>query len=525
MKNITKISLIIFALITKVLCFQLVARPGMIEKLYDTRVTNQLILAERDKDINMIIDIFDDSALFVIPDALPIYGKEAIVSIYQHIWRKGELTTIDYKNDSIEFSDNKIIEKGFYHFMEKNKESKLPYEVVFKKIGDRYKILEIIFGNAIEDSKLPKLLKPTGEYIVGRSVFFYEKEDTDINRILSFEIWYPANHEIKKKAYYQSKEVCTASAEFLGWPLFSNSYFALMFSNSFFNVPAFPDKHFPVVIYNHGYSGFSSVYQTVFEELASHGYIVVSIAHENESAILIKEDMTVIKTDRENKFFKSHSIELNGQEINSLQNVILNSNNTQENTKAYKSLIKISPIHNKSTRLWAQDTRAVIKKLKIINNKSKNLRRIFDFTRVGVMGHSVGGATAGQLAVSPETIKAGINLDGFQFGDLINQKIKVPFMFVSSNARGNSYLRFSTFINKSGKDCFHAIIKGFSHDSFSDLSIFKTEGESVIKLQRELITTFFNIYLKAGNKSNLKNLEQKFKKLSIKLNRGFENRI
>ena len=115
-----------------------------------------------------------------------------------------------------------------------------------------------------------------------------------------------------------------------------------MKSNSYRNAKIYSVEKFPVVIYNHGYSGFTSVYQKIFEELASHGYIVVSIAHENESAILIRDDLTVIRTDRENRFYKSHSAELNGREINSLQDVILNSDDPEKNTKAYRNLLKLS---------------------------------------------------------------------------------------------------------------------------------------------------------------------------------------
>ena len=76
-----------------------------------------------------------------------------------------------------------------------------------------------------------------------------------------------------------------------------------------------------------GYAGFTSVYQTVFEDLASNGYIVVSIAHENESALFITEKGNVIPNNPENTFYKSRSPELNGTKINEYQSVILNSDN------------------------------------------------------------------------------------------------------------------------------------------------------------------------------------------------------
>lgn len=58
-----------------------------------------------------------------------------------------------------------------------------------------------------------------------------------------------------------------------------------------------------------------------------------------------------------------------------------------------------------------------------INKTDKNLKGTFDFESVGVFGHSLGGASAGQLGFNNASIIAGINLDGFQFGDLLNDMI------------------------------------------------------------------------------------------------------
>ena len=126
---------------------------------------------------------------------------------------------------------------------------------------------------------------------------------------------------------------------------------SLVESNSFFQPPVVSNTMFPVLIYNHGYSGFTSVYQSVFEELARHGYIVVSIGHENDSSLLIVDDGVIITTDPRNELYSSRGGELNGAIINSLQDIILTSDDLEENTEAYKELVKMSPLHNETTRL------------------------------------------------------------------------------------------------------------------------------------------------------------------------------
>ncbi len=510
LKQVTLLILILFIL--PIMVQSKVKKDGKKVSLID-----KLAIAEKNRDIKAIKTLYDANAILFLTDLPPIYGIDAIISLYKFSWKRPKRNPDKYINNSIKNMNNKIHEDGFYYFKHNNKDKKTAYRLISKKTNGLFKIIEFKFGKHIINSKTPKLIMPTGKHPISRSTFFYDKT-SEKDRIVSFELWYPAQSEEHKKAPYHSKAVTKASAEFLGWPMFYNSYHSKIISNSYSNIKASAGKRFPIIIYHHGYSGFASVYQTIFEELASHGYIIVSIAHENESAILIKDEKTVIKTDKNNKFYKSHFTELNGTKINALQNVILNSDNLKKNTDAYKNLIKLSPLHNKSTRLWAMDTKLVIKKLREIDNKGCNLKEIFNFAKIGIMGHSVGGATAGQMAASSNLIKAGINLDGFQFGDLINKSIKIPFMFVSSNNRRNSFIRYSTFMHNSETICYQAIIRGFSHGTFTDLALFKPGGESDIKLQRELILTFFDIYLKNDKSKDLKELENKYNRIILRSN-------
>ena len=109
-------------------------------------------------------------------------------------------------------------------------------------------------------------------------------------------------------------------------------------------------------------------------------------------------------------------------------------------------MLRLTPLHNESTVLWVLDTKAALERIRVINIEDENLHDMFDFDKIGIFGHSLGGAAAGQMCYGITGIKAGINLDGFQFGDLYGNELEVPFMFVSSNQEGNSYLRALTFI-------------------------------------------------------------------------------
>ena len=51
-------------------------------------------------------------------------------------------------------------------------------------------------------------------------------------------------------------------------------------------------------------------------------------------------------------------------------------------------------------------------------------------------------------------------------------------------------------MDKSTMDAYQIHIKGFTHESFSDLNYLMEGDEEKIELQRSLIRSFFDIYLK-----------------------------
>ncbi len=487
-----------------------------VDKPTGHNLIKKLEIAARNQNQEEIRKQFTDGAVLSFPDEMPFAGRDSIASLYVHLQQNLKMETIGYSVDRTEVASGKHIEYGQYTFSMGDAEPEtIAFRAVFEEIATSHLIAELVYGD--EGMILPKLLKPTGNHKVGRGTYFYDKTQTKTDRVMAFQIWYPTEPGNQERAVYQPENATKALAEFLGLPLFAISFISLVESNSFSRPPAVPNSKFPVVIYNHGYSGFTSVYQSVFEELASHGYIVVSVGHELESSLLLVDDGIIITSDPNNEFYSSRAPELSGPEINSLQDTILTSDDLEENRKAYKQLFKLSPLHNESTRLWASDTTAVIAKLKQLNAKDNNLSGAFDFEAVGVFGHSVGGATAGQLAFGDNEIRAGINLDGFQFGDLINSQLRIPFMFVSSNQQANSYLRATSFMHDSETVCYQATIKGFSHGNFSDLEQLMPGRERATELQRDLILAFFNKYLKNID-VDMTDLESEFPEISINQN-------
>ena len=87
-------------------------------------------------------------------------------------------------------------------------------------------------------------------------------------------------------------------------------------------------------------------------------------------------------------------------------------------------------------------------------------------------------------------------------------------MFVCSNPGDNNYLRANYFINQSKASVYSAVINGFEHSSFTDLSFFQGGGMETIQLQRRLILVFFDRFMKQKTLSVLQ-LEEEFDQLNI----------
>jgi pimeloyl-ACP methyl ester carboxylesterase len=61
-----------------------------------------------------------------------------------------------------------------------------------------------------------------------------------------------------------------------------------------------------------------------------------------------------------------------------------------------------------------------------------------DLQRVGVFGHSLGGATALQFCHDDLRCKAGIDVDGAPFGSVIAEGVSQPFLFLLAEHRVES---------------------------------------------------------------------------------------
>jgi predicted dienelactone hydrolase len=144
------------------------------------------------------------------------------------------------------------------------------------------------------------------------------------------------------------------------------------------------------------------------------------------------------------------------------------------------------------------------------------LRGALDLSRVGMFGHSLGGATAAQAMYQDHRIKAGVNLDGTMAGVVVDAGLDRPFMLVAAQNHGRdtdpSWARF--WENLRGWRL-NLRLTGAGHNSFTDVQVLLPQLASVLQLppdvvqgligtidphrsvliQRAYLTAFFNLHL------------------------------
>ena len=367
---------------------------------------------------------------------------------------------------------------------------------------------------------------PQGEYQVGTRFMVltdYDRpdiftKDTSDFRKFWIQIWYPAEpgYDSKPSPYYR-KEIAD---HFIEMGLFESSFnedVALHASYSFLEAPVNNKRgKFPVLIYSS--SGVMNANLFLFENLASHGYVVVSVGHPHWCVFYYNENGEPFFPDYKNNIHYQNMWKEEGSEIvNQTKEKITIAKNANEKKALHRELNNLMPVEISDVRLWTQDFDFVITELSKRNTREALFQGILDLNKIGIFGYSKGGVAAAHACLSNTKYKAGINLSGFMFGDIEDENIKVPFMNIESEESWCVNCEpINDIIYYSAEDDVYMVqVKGATHGNFTDLSAYKDyittdfnnllgsiDGSFFHRIQSEYILSFFNIYLK-DFKSNL----------------------
>ena len=301
-------------------------------------------------------------------------------------------------------------------------------------------LISTSFFYAIEMPIL-KLPVPSGSLKIGNSSFIItdsSREEThSINpndkRELFVEVWYPAHMEEIELPPPNKLWQELYSGDLDRVSFFTN-YLKGISTHSYPDVP--PDLingPYPIILFNHALQMFSSQNTLLMEHLASNGYVVVSIAHPYESIRVNLSTGTVLApfiTSREKFSDAMDWIEKSSRPISEAKDSMANEQSRKIRGEIMRRAIEGSDM-NRMVSEWVIDNSFVLDILS--SGPNYIFKDILDTTRIGVMGMSVGGATATELCKTDKRIKAGINVDGLQYGTHNHIGLEVPFMMMYSD--------------------------------------------------------------------------------------------
>lgn len=364
------------------------------------------------------------------------------------------------------------------------------------------------------------LPEPTGEFAVGRVSYTWanDSETPDLGpaapeRQVVVWIWYPA-----------AATKGTARAEYLPAPwraalaqreglLMSGALtrdLARVHTHSVSGAPLAPDQRsYPVVIMRAGGGALTTDYTTLAEDLASHGDVVVGFDAPYRTFIVVLPDGRVIARPPQDD-----AEGLSGREADLLINHLLS--------------------------MWVGDMKFVVNQLQRLNDGDPSGRFTgrLDTERLGVFGHSFGGAQALEFCHEDQRCKAGIDIDGAPWGSVVQEGLRQPFLFLFSDhsrdrsdpSSGEILANFRTLYSHLGNEHMVITIRGANHFSFSDQMLLKSQivigvlrlarfgplgGRRGLALTARYVHTFFDVYLEGAPPALLTKISREYGEIEV----------
>lgn len=364
----------------------------------------------------------------------------------------------------------------------------------------------------IDHTRKTTLPTPSGPFAVGRTMFDWSDASSfdpmgpqpDTKRQLLAWIWYPATPQqpTQTLAEYFPAPWRTALKHHSGVLLseFLTRDLSQVRAHSVGDADMSPQSgSYPVVLMRAGLAAETLAYTSLAEDLASHGYVVVGFDAPYRTIVVVLPDGKVIER-------------------------------MPENDADHFSGLQQEQVATRLVQTWSADMSFALDRLESLNasdHSGKFFGRL-DMQRIGVLGHSLGGATTLQFCHDDARCKAGIDLDGAPLGSVIAEGVTQPFMFLLSDYRRDSDAETravtaninSIYDRLPGDHRLKIMIQGASHFGFSDdgamlkspmlmralhkLGIVPLDGRRQIALTTHYIGTFFDVYLKGVSASELK---------------------
>jgi pimeloyl-ACP methyl ester carboxylesterase len=235
--------------------------------------------------------------------------------------------------------------------------------------------------------------------------------------------------------------------------------------------PASTPARFPVILFQHGYTGLPSSHTALMEDLASHGWAVLNLIHPYEATGAMLADGTVVTfTDEKNAMRSGIMDVLNewGPEGSTMDKIVAATDDS-EREKLMRGYLDNLKNTDQVVRRWTLDAKYALDHLPT-NGAAGRIAAKLDLTRLGVAGHSMGGVAGAQLCVEDRRCKAALNLDGIpQYGSMIDTLMPAPFLMVYSGRAGRAGAS-DLIYRRSASKYYRVDVKDTLHLDFTDMN-------------------------------------------------------
>jgi predicted dienelactone hydrolase len=235
--------------------------------------------------------------------------------------------------------------------------------------------------------------------------------------------------------------------------------------------PASSPGRFPVILFQHGYTGLPSSHTALMEDLASHGWVVLNLIHPYEATGAMLADGTLVTfTDEKNAMRSGIMDVLNewGPEGGTMEKITA-AHDDAEKEKLMRGYLAALKNTDQVVKRWTLDAKYALDHLPT-TGAARAIAGRLDLSRLGVAGHSMGGVAGAQFCVEDRRCKAALNLDGIpQYGTMIDMRMPAPFLMVYSGRAGRAGA--SDIIYKRAASKYYRVdVKDTLHLDFTDMN-------------------------------------------------------
>ena len=279
------------------------------------------------------------------------------------------------------------------------------------------------------------------------------------------------------------------------------------------------DGVYPLVVFSHGAFGYYQSNFSTYTELASHGYVVAALDHPHHAFFTTDTNGQTIIVDSK---FLSDAMNIGSSDDVSEEEIFETTQEWMELRTADENFvldtIKAAKASSSLGSEWYTQQED-----EILNVLAKT-----DTDKIGLMGHSMGGATSVALGRERDDIDAVIDIDGTMLTERVSysdgkytffdEPYPVPLLDFTKetdyNEREqfkdiNGYAYVNEYVTENAKDSKTVVFSGAKHMDFTDLPLIsptlskmldggdsEVNNEEFMTLVNGIILNWFDYYLK-----------------------------